>query len=246
MEETLIPPRELDYGTAVHHFQEVGKEYFGYCTTLGGLRPDGAVLDVGCGFGRIAVPLSMYLDERGRYEGFDIVPVGIDWCRARIGSRFPSFRFTLIDVTNFAYRKENGASACSFAFPYEGNRFDLVFVRSVFTHMLPEEVDHYLGEIARVMKPEGRCLVSYFLLNKESVRLMAMSENARQFTQRDRMTMLDEPGGNTVAYDEGYILNLYAKHGLQLVGPVHYGSWCGRAEYLSSQDILVATKQEIV
>jgi hypothetical protein len=60
------------------------------------------------------------------------------------------------------------------------------------------------------------------------------------------MTMRDEPDGDTVAYDEGYILGLYAEHGLRLVGPVHYGSWCGRAVYLSSQDILVATKQEIV
>jgi SAM-dependent methyltransferase len=245
MEETLVPPREMDYGTAVHHFREVGEEYFAYCTSLGGLRPDGAVLDVGCGFGRIAVPLTTFLDERGRYEGFDIVPVGVDWCRSRIGSRFPNFRFTLVDVQNFTYRKEEGTSACSFRFPYQGDRFDLVFVRSVFTHMLPEEVDHYLGEIARVMKPEGRCLVSYFLLNKESVRLMGKPESARDFTHRDRMTMRDGPDGDTVAYDQEYILGLYEKHGLQLVGPVHYGSWCGRAEHLSSQDVVIAERKRI-
>jgi SAM-dependent methyltransferase len=240
-----VPPLSLDYGTAIQHFEEVGKEFFGYCISLGGLGRDSSVLDVGCGFGRLAVPLTSYLSPRGSYDGFDIVPTGIEWCREHIAPGRPNFRFKLVDVRNFAYRPEDGVSARSFRFPYPDDHFDLVFLRSVFTHMPPEEVDHYLGEIARVMRPGGRCLISYFLLNKESVRLMAGPNAARRFHHRDRMTMRDEPdGGDTVAFDEGSILGLYAAHGLRPIGPVHYGSWCGREEYLSSQDIIVATKLE--
>ena len=46
-----------------------------------------------------------------------------------------------------------------------------------------------------------------------------------------------------VAYDdEGHILGLYGKHGLTLTGPPGYGSWCGRKEFLSYHNILVAEK----
>jgi SAM-dependent methyltransferase len=245
MADPLIPPRSLDYGTAIHHFKEVGEEYVRYAISpeLGGLRPDGEVLDVGSGLGRFAVPLTAYLSADGHYEGFDIVLAGVNWCRTHITPRFPNFRFTLVDVENFCYRAGVGVRASSFRFPYYDGRFDLVFLRSVFTHMLPDEIDHYLGEITRVLKLGGRCLISYFLLNRESARLMAVSEGAKkEFTHRDKMTMRDGPDGDTIAYDEGYILGLYANHDLRLVGPVRYGSWCGREEYLSSQDIIVATK----
>jgi hypothetical protein len=39
---------------------------------MNGLQPDGYVIDVGCGSGRLAKPLSSYLS--GKYLGIDIVP----------------------------------------------------------------------------------------------------------------------------------------------------------------------------
>ena len=41
---------------------------------------------------------------------------------------------------------------------------DVAFLTSVFTHMLPEDVEHYLDELARVLKPGGRTLITWFLL----------------------------------------------------------------------------------
>lgn len=37
--------------------------------------------------------------------------------------------------------------------------------------MLPSDVEHYLSEIARVLRKNGRCLVTFFLLNAESLQL---------------------------------------------------------------------------
>ncbi len=45
-----------------------------------------------------------------------------------------------------------------------------MFLTSVFTHMLPPEVRHYLSEIHRVLRPQGRCLMTFFLLNEDSGR----------------------------------------------------------------------------
>ena len=58
----------------------------------------------------------------------------------------------------------------AFEFPYPAEAFDLVFLTSVFTHMLPPEVRHYLSEIHRVLRPQGRCLMTFFLLNEDSGR----------------------------------------------------------------------------
>ena len=90
-----VPPAELlaSVNIGPGDYVGIGRRYLNNFVELGGLKPDHRVLDVGCGIGRMAVPLLEYLDERGSYEGFDIVPLGIDWCREKISPRRPSFRF---------------------------------------------------------------------------------------------------------------------------------------------------------
>src|SRR5690348_9362847 len=44
-----------------------------------GLQPDHSVLDLGCGIGRLALPLTQYLSEQGYYRGIDINLSGIAW-----------------------------------------------------------------------------------------------------------------------------------------------------------------------
>ena len=85
-----------------------------------GLKPDERVLDAGCGIGRIAVPLTEYLDESGGYEGFDIAPEGIAWCRENITPRYPNFRFQVADIYNKSYNPEGSQKADEYEFPYEG------------------------------------------------------------------------------------------------------------------------------
>ncbi len=56
-----------------------------------------------------------------------------------------------------------------------------VLLTSVFTHMLPQDMDNYLSEVARVLKPDGRCLITYFLLNPESLALIDAEESSFNF-----------------------------------------------------------------
>ena len=66
------PPRDL--GTSIGGASEqVGVEFFSYIRDYGALEPDHRVLDVGCGVGRLAIPLTKYLSRSGSYNGFDIV-----------------------------------------------------------------------------------------------------------------------------------------------------------------------------
>ena len=67
---------------------------------LAGLTPDEAVLEPGCGAGRIAEPLTRYLSEDGSYDGFDVVAEAIESCKRGIASRHPNFHFRHVDVFN--------------------------------------------------------------------------------------------------------------------------------------------------
>src|SRR5215469_3416700 len=142
--DPLIPPRWMVFVGGCNFNDQ---EFLRYFAELGGLKPGDRVLDVGCGIGRMAVPLTKFLDERGSYEGFDIVPDGITWCQSQITPRFPRFRFTLADIYNGLYNPGGGYRAGDYVFPYPDASFDFVFLFSVFTHMLPADMENYLRQI---------------------------------------------------------------------------------------------------
>jgi len=242
-ERDLCPPPELMY-VGGGDFHAVGEEFLGYFVDLGGLRPEHRVLDVGCGVGRMAVPLTRYLGDGGSYEGFDIVPEAIAWCTANITARHPNFRFQLAEIHNSRYSPDVTLQARDYRFPYRKRSFDFVFLTSIFTHMLPEDVVHYVGEIARVLKPGGKLLATFYLLNEESLRLQDNGTSRFQFRHAlgpCRVSRADVPEA-VVAYDEAFVLELLDRVGLELEPPIRYGSWPGREAFLSGQDVVAARK----
>jgi ubiquinone/menaquinone biosynthesis C-methylase UbiE len=111
--------------------------------------------------------------------------------------------------------------------------------------MLTLDMNNYLSEISRVLKKNGRCLISYFLLNSESRALIdahLSSLNFHHVLENCRVNDMANPE-IAVAYEEEYIRGLYSKLGLEIVRPIKYGLWCGRKPYLSYQDIIVASKE---
>lgn len=237
-----VPPRGkifIGYGDYIKQ----GEKFLNYFHELAGLQPSHAVLDVGCGIGRMAVPLTRFLNEKGTYNGFDIVKSGIDWCIRNISNKHPNFRFQYTGLYNQLYNTSDKADASNFIFPYDDGKFDFVFLTSVFTHMMPAEVEHYINEIARVMKPGATSLMSFFIVNCESEDLMIKRPTQMNFPINRGFYRLHSMQVDTanVAYDEEWLLEKLGNAGLKMKS-INYGQWCGRENYFDYQDLLICSK----
>mgnify|MGYP002386055400 CR=1 FL=1 len=225
-------------------FVDVGDEFLRHFREVGRLEPHHRVLDVGSGIGRMARPLTAFLDERGSYDGFDIDAAGVAWCRKNVTSRFPRFRFQRVDVYNDRYNPSGRIRPRELRFPYADGSFDFVFLTSVFTHMLPGDVARYVHEIARVLAPGGRCLSTWFLWNEEADRLTGEGKALLPLPyELDGCRVLDrDVPGDAIAIPETLALGMHGEAGLEVEPPVRYGLWCGREAFLSFQDVVVARK----
>lgn len=163
-EKELVPPRGMIF-IGSGDFVKQGNHLLQLVIDLTGLSPEGSILDIGCGIGRLAVPLTGYLNHQGHYEGFDIVKTGIDWCNKNIASKYPNFHFLWINLKNDLYNLSTKQESTSFIFPYSKNSFNSIVLTSVFTHMMPKDVKHYLSQISNVLHPNGKCMATFFILN---------------------------------------------------------------------------------
>jgi len=161
-----------------------------------------------------------------------------------ISSKYPNFHFRLAELFNKRYNPKGKYKASEYKFPYGNESFDFVFAKSVFTHMLPQDMENYFSEIARVLRRGKRCLISFFLLNEESLKLINAKKSTLDFKYDFEKYRTIDPNTpeSAVCYDEAFILGLYKKYGLKINQPIRYGSWCGRLNFLSYQDIIIASR----
>jgi len=249
--DALTPPRRLRKmvcGPDAKLYRSLGECYFLCLKSMCELTQKEDVLDVGCGCGKQAVPLARYLTGDSRYEGFDVAEPLVEWCRKKISPRYPNFHFQLADVYNKAYNPKGKCKGSAYRFPYQDETFSVVFATSVFTHMLPDDMEHYMSEIARVMRKGGRCLISWFLLNEDSLKCVNAGTCSWDFKHdfgKCRASDQTTPEFG-VAYDEEYVLSLYQRNGLRAGQRIRYGSWSWRGksqDFEPSQDIIVAWKE---
>jgi ubiquinone/menaquinone biosynthesis C-methylase UbiE len=237
--DPLVPPRRLQF-VGDSDFRATGDEFLRLFIDLAGLEPGERVLDVGCGIGRMARPLAGYLRPPGAYEGFDIVPEGIAWCRGRYARSFPHFSFHLAEVTNGLYRPEGGVPAREYTFPHPDDSFDFAFATSVFTHLMPDETERYLAEMARVTRPGGRLLTTFFVLDAQRPAGGVGPGSSFTFAHDQghyATDSVDVPEA-AVAYKEPWLRERLSANGLTLVEPLHRGTWSG-GHGVSFQDILL-------
>ncbi len=93
------------------------------------------ILDLGCGCGRLLRHLPVF--TKAKLHGCDYNSRSIGWCQHHLP---------------FAEFKQNRLLP---PLPYGNESFDLIYMRSVFTHWTKESQIAWLGEILRVLQPSG-------------------------------------------------------------------------------------------
>ena len=183
------------------------------------VRQIDAVLDFGCGCARVLRHWSRLPDTR--VHGSDFNPQMIDWCRRSL----PFAGFTLNRVAP--------------PLELEDESFDLVYAVSVFTHLLEPLQLPWLTELARVVRPGGRLLVS--LNGAQQAEALLQDDGRERFRAGELAQIWSERAGTnacTVFHPGPYRRRLAAEAGLEVVAE-HPDAICN-----AGQDILLLGKHE--
>jgi SAM-dependent methyltransferase len=248
--DSLLPPVEMlfDGSTSHEQFRSLGENFVSYfLLNHARLTPQDRVLDIGCGLGQKARPLTRFLSAAGSYDGIDVVPTAIEWCRENYRA-FPNFAFALADVFNREYNPAGKLMAQDLILPYPGEHFDCVLLASVFTHLLPAGVEHYFTEIARVTRPGARIVSTYFLINAEARahiragRVHFPFRNVNSLLKRVYRVQDPDVPEKAVAYQEDWIRELHLRNRFSIV-EITYGNWSGRKDLVGClQDAIISVK----
>jgi SAM-dependent methyltransferase len=234
-------------GIGEGEFAAVGAELLRLAVDLAGLGPSDRVLDAGCGLGRLAVPLAGYLGPEGRYTGFDVVEDVVWWNRRQFGRRDPRFTFDHADVRSVMYNPRGRYAPEQFRFPYPDASFDVVLAFSLFTHLEAPAAARYLAESARVLRPGGRLLATFFFLDEDAEAAIAAGHTLLTFRHRGKigdMGALEDPATpeSAVALPRPWLDSALADAGLTLRA-LHPGNWTGRPDCVTYQDVVVAERK---
>ncbi len=226
------PSAELIEFVGGGDFNAVGEFFFHYLINEIHLKPEESILDVGCGCGRLAYHLVDYI-KAGHYYGFDIDQKCINWATEVISDYNSSFHFDRVDICNQRYNPDGKIDSSKFIFPYEDNCFDVIILTSVFTHLKDKDMEHYLAEVARVLKKGGRCLITYFLFNDHSgASFEARRDITFDFNFGHYLLHHEHELEYAIAFDEAYVRELFKKNHLNIHLPIVYGI----------QDLIMAKK----
>jgi hypothetical protein len=111
--------------------------------------------------------------------------------------------------------------------------------------MMPEAVEQYVREVARLLATDGVCVASYFLLNDETRAGIAAGRSFMSFG-------VEHPGGlcrlhdsmkpeAAVALEEAFVQQIHARNALRIRDIRRGGWWSGVSH---DQDVLAVVRQE--
>lgn len=149
------------------------------------------ILDIGCGTGLLGIAAEPFIGKGGKYTGLDVMKNDIDFCR----SHYPpeNYEFIHFDVANPAYAPEQKGSMARW--PVADDSIDLVTALSVWTHLREEDALFYFAEIGRVLKPGGKAIVTFFLLDdiyRDSLGIRTGDPGRFHMTRQDQW-IFDQP-----------------------------------------------------
>jgi SAM-dependent methyltransferase len=248
-----IPPLRLmfDGVRSKAAFVENGQSALRFYRDTAQISPNSAMLDIGSGIGRKTVPLLDFFTPQALYVGIDLNPVGVGWCLRHVTKINQRFMFFSVDLYNKFYAPNGAIKPRDLVLPFPDDSFDVVALWSVFTHMYPTDIDHYISEISRVLKPGGKLTASFYLMNDQAQERIDAGEASQKITHKGDQYWTTNPNipEDLIAVGDDWLRDVLVRHGME-VSSMLYGEWSGNAvdpaiAHLNFQDIVIARRADL-
>jgi ubiquinone/menaquinone biosynthesis C-methylase UbiE len=228
-------------GAGSETFDIVGNAHIEHLQKFAGLDPGMIVLEIGCGVGRDAFQLIDILNAEGGYIGLDITRDSILWAKRHITPKHPNFVFLHLDAFSELYNPFGRFPATHFILPVPTASIDRIVLTSVFTHMLDDEVLHYMREFRRILKPDGLVYANFFLISDEILKVAETSGHtpwAKNFVHYGNGRYSADPlhPRGAVAYTDEAMRRMIDMSGLKLKRPYVKGWWSGLYSDAEAED----------
>lgn len=208
-----------------------------------GLTTTGTLLDIGCGYGRLSVGLLIDGRFRGRYHGFDVLKRHVLWCQKELTRYSSAYTFSHLDIRNDRYNPKGSIEPDEVNFPAKDSSMTTAALFSVFTHFYREDIERYLAELSRVLKPGGHAVTTWLFFDEQ--RLPLMKADACTYPMRHQLneyTLCSDSENplRAIAYDESTVHGWVKEAGL-VISTRKRGRWAGEPAD-NFQDLLVLQK----
>jgi SAM-dependent methyltransferase len=133
--------------------------------------------------------------------------------------------------------------AATFAFPYANDRFDLTILCSILTHILPDAIENYLRQTARVLVSGGSAFISVFLFDLAAETAVRNGTTIFDFRHQIGPCLTFDPGNpeEGIACRETWFFEAIKRSGLRLA-EVRRGDWRNVRSYAITHDYVSAKK----
>jgi SAM-dependent methyltransferase len=148
------------------------------------------------------------------------------------------FALDFLAVRNDAYNPDGRYLATAYALPYPDQSLDVVFLISVFTHMLTDEVRNYAKQIEPVLRPGGRSFLTAYLLDRDTAKQFGFRAQEHSYADESVPRI-------AVGYNSGFLSSTFAANCMPLsCGPL-WGTVHGSlAQTALDHDLMVFTKRD--
>jgi SAM-dependent methyltransferase len=169
------------------------------------------ILDLGCGVGRLPIGILGRGLEIGSYLGIDVDERSIRWCKKYIQSKHPQFQFQHTNARNALYNPNGAELDTHLRLPFEDGSADIIYMYSVFSHMLTDDIRLYTREFKRVLAQGGSVFLTAFV-----------EDNVPDVVENPAGYKMAWNGAlHCVRYNLAFLRRLFTQAGFQFANFVH-------------------------
>jgi len=226
----------------------------------GSLSKSSNVFDFGCGLGRLASAFASMNGACGTYYGYEPETVALEWLKSKYsdsqffrfaGSPLPQDMNYVTNPGNFgtankAFEERGGALPNPKVLTelLDGQRFNLQFSSSVFTHMWGADIIETIRRFGPIAATDAVFINTWLIVDDHA-------QNALNTGAADRKLPIEVGGVLTYSHSNPLVctafrLNevqrIYAEAGHE-IQEILYGSWSGRSNGVIYQDIVISKER---